>query len=583
MCGRGEFSPVFSQLTDRAVRGGENRKPGDTVSEGFATIVGFQGTEGRQCEHTQRVVCRVLVAIGATAAFASAGYFAGWALIKHQNRSQLQDLSYFLLHRAEIEADFAFIGLADLVEAGVAGCSPSALGAMRRQVYVRGTIKDIRVIDDAGITACAAFPETLSFDEELVHPADALPARNTLVSLLRLSQESTSSLGVLWRIGPQASIFAVVNTDALLFGVVPAALSANANLRLLLSNGDVVASSASGEATREEFKETAVEFSTTSTRYPLTVSMSIDGAALSNWRHDELPYFVIPAVLLGLAFGVLLAWLIVPRKSLLRDIDEALAAEDIVPFVQPVVVLATGEIVGCEVLARWLRKDGSAIPPHLFIPQIEQSGRARTLTWMLLRRVLTEMDEVLRAAPNFTIAVNVVPSHFLEPGFADELRALVAASGSDPRQIILELTERQELPDLEHAASIVAELAYAGFAVAIDDAGTGHSGLTYVQSLGAKILKLDKFFIDAIETSHSARVLVEMLVGAAHRLGMSLVAEGIEQQSQLAWLEEIGIEHGQGYLFGRPVPIASLLSELARRQEEIPPLGELSHTSDAIA
>ncbi|WDR03501.1 CSS-motif domain-containing protein [Devosia algicola] len=155
-------------------------------------------------------------------AFAVAGYVGAITLIEHQNRNQLNDLSSFLLHRAEIEADFAFIGLADLVEAGVAGCDASARGEMRRQVYVRSTIKDIRVIDDAGVTACAAFPETLSFDDELVHPADALPARNSLVGLIRLSQESTSSLGVLWRIGPQASIFAVVNTDALLFGVVPA-------------------------------------------------------------------------------------------------------------------------------------------------------------------------------------------------------------------------------------------------------------------------------------------------------------------------------------------------------------------------
>ena len=530
-----------------------------------------------------RTMWRSLVVIGATAAFTAAGYFGGQAFIEHQNRTQLTDLSAFLLHRAEIEADFAFIGLSDLVEAGVAGCNASALSAMRRQVYVRSTIKDIRVIDDAGMTSCAAFPETLTFDEELVHPGDALPARNTLVGLVGLSQESTSSLGVLWRIGPQASVFAVVNTDALLFGVVPAALSASASLQLLLTNGDVVASFASGDALRDEFNETAAAFSTTSARYPLTVYMAIDGAALSGWRHDELPYFVIPATLLGLAFGGLLAWLIVPRRSLLSDIDEALAAEEIVPFVQPVVVLATGNIVGCEILARWLRKDGSVIPPHLFIPQIEQSGRARTLTWMLLRRVLAEMDEVLRAAPSFTIAINIVPSHFLEPGFADELRALVSNSGVDPGQVILELTERQELPDLPHAAGIIAELASTGFAVAIDDAGTGHSGLTYVQSLGAKILKLDKFFIDAIETSHSARVLVEMLVGAAHRLGMSLVAEGIERQSQLAWLEEIGIEHGQGYLFGRPVPVAALLSDLNRRTEDRTPAGELSLTADAAA
>lgn len=102
----------------------------------------------------------------------------------------------------------------------------------------------------------------------------------------------------------------------------------------------------------------------------------------------------------------------------------------------------------------------------------------------------------------------------------------------------------------------------AGFTVAIDDAGTGHSGLTYVQSLGAGILKLDKFFVDALETSHSARVVVEMLVGAAHRLDMLVVAEGIEHESQLPHLKKIGVEHGQGYLFAAPMPAASLVAEM---------------------
>lgn len=156
-------------------------------SQVFGDIVGGAENKGAAVRAYQRTMWRSIVVI-ATAVFTAAGHFGGLALVEHQNRSQLQDLSSFLLHRAEVEADFAFIGLSDLVEAGAAGCSPSTLGAMRRQVYVRSTIKDICVIDDAGLTVCTAFPETLSFDEELVHPGDALPARNTLVGLVRLSQ-----------------------------------------------------------------------------------------------------------------------------------------------------------------------------------------------------------------------------------------------------------------------------------------------------------------------------------------------------------------------------------------------------------
>ena len=517
----------------------------------------------------RRATYRALLMAITAAVFAASGYFGGLAVIDLQNRSQLSTLSTFLLRRAEIETDFAFIGLGNLAESGITGCDPASLGAMRRQVYVRGTIKDIRVIDDAGQVLCGAFPETLSFDKDIVDPSAALPARNTNVGLVRLSQGETASLGVLWRVLPDASLIAVVNTDGLLFGVIPAALSRDVLLRLHLTNEDTVASFEAGDVETEEFSQAAAVFSVTSARYPLAMSMSIDGSALVEWNRDLLPYFVIPASLLGLIVGGMLACLVVPRRSLLTDIDEALAAGEIVPFVQPVVSLVTGEIVGCEILARWLRRDGSIVSPHQFIPQIEQSGRARALTWALLQRVLLEMRDILLASPDFTIAINVVPSHLLEPRFTEELRELVSMAGIDPRQIILELTERQELPDLEHAAKVISELANAGFVVAIDDAGTGHSGLAYVQSLGARILKLDKFFIDALETSHSARVVVEMLVGAAKRLRMSLVAEGIEREGQLAQLEEIGVEHGQGYLFGRPVPIASLLLEI-RQQKDRP-------------
>ncbi len=513
----------------------------------------------------RRAIYRALVTTITAAVFATAGYFGGVAIVDGQNRSQLTALATALLHRAEIEADFAFIGLGNLAETGIIGCDTASSSAMRQQVYVRGTIKDIRVIDNAGNVRCAAFPETLSFDRNVAHPNAALPARNTNVSVVKLSQGATASLGVLWRVSPDASLVAVVNTDALLFGAMPAALSHDVLLRLHLTNQDVVASFEAGGIETNEFAQQAAVFTAESERYPLAISMFIDSPALARWNRGLLPYFVVPATLLGLFVGALLAWLVVPRRSLLADIDAALAAGEIVPFVQPVVALTTGMIVGCEILARWLRPDGSIVPPHHFIPQIERSGRARKLTWTLLRQALDAMNDVLVASPNFTVAINVVPAHLLETRFAAELSELVSRAGVNPRQIVLELTERQELPDLAHAAKVIAELGRRGFVVAIDDAGTGHSGLAYVQSLGARILKLDKFFIDALETSHSARVVVEMLAGTAKRLKMSLVAEGIERQGQLAQLEEIGVEHGQGYLFGRAVPVASLLSDLRRQ------------------
>ena len=518
---------------------------------------------------------RGLALLGATIIFTAAGYFVGSAFIDHQNRGQLSDLTEFVLHRAELEVDFAFMGLGELVEAGAASCDRAALSAMRRQVYVRSTIKDIRVVDEMGTAICAAFPETLLFDDDVAHQDKAIPARNTFVRLFRLTQTSSASLGVLWRVVPELSLLAVLNTDALLFDVVPSTLQGQVAIRLELSNGDIVASYATREVAGEATVR-AVELSAVSDRYPISVTLTLDPAVLSGWNRDLLLYFVIPAALVGAAFGALLARLLVPAKTPLSEIDAALAAGEIVPFVQPVFDLASSEIVGCEVLARWVRRDGTVVAPYLFIPLIEQSGRIRTLTWVLFETALSQLRSVILANPSFTVAFNIAPSHFLHSAFSDEVRSLVSQANIPPRQIILEITERQELPDLKHAAEVIKGLVQDGFAVAIDDAGTGHSGLTYVQTLGAQILKVDKFFVDAVETEHSARVIVEMLVGAAHELGMSVVAEGIEQEGQLAWLRTIGVEHGQGYLVSRPLPISELAAQLAQRRR-----GEASGSEDA--
>lgn len=498
-----------------------------------------------------RALGRGVLLFVATTIFALAGYVGGMALVDHQNRGQMTDLADFVLHRAELEVDFAFIGLGELVEAGAASCNQAALGEMRRQVYVRSTIKDIRVVDESGAALCAAFPETLGFDVAIPHQDSAIPGRNALVRLFRLAQTNSASIGVLWQVIPTLSLVAVLNTDALLFEALPHSLQGAASIELALSNGDVVASYSSGAMAAVSI---ATPFTASSARYPLVLTMSIEAAAFNGWNREILPYFVIPAALIGLAFGVLLARLLVPARTPLSDIDDAIAAGEILAYVQPVFSMETGDIVGCEALARWIKRDGSVVAPDQFVPLVEQSGRIRAFTWTIFRSALTALREDLLADPQLTIAFNIAPSHFLDQHFAKELRELLLQVGVPSKQIILELTERQELADLALGAQLIDTLQRDGFALALDDAGTGHSGLTYVQALGAQILKIDKFFVDAIETSQTAKVIVQMLVGVAHELKMVVVAEGIETAEQMEWLRGIGVEHGQGYHVSRPIP-----------------------------
>ena len=183
--------------------------------------------------------------------------------------------------------------------------------------------------------------------------------------------------------------------------------------------------------------------------------------------------------------------------------------------------LRTGAIVGCEALARWVREDGSIIPPMSFIPLAESSGRIEPMTWQILTTALEDLHPQLQQDRHFRLSLNVVPRHMLSAGFVDQLRRVVSDERVSPRQIVLELTERDEFADLATAAAVVTELREFGFRVAIDDVGVGHSGLSLIKGLGANTIKIDKFFVDTITRDTSALTIVEMLVRLASELKMT--------------------------------------------------------------
>jgi EAL domain-containing protein (putative c-di-GMP-specific phosphodiesterase class I) len=201
-----------------------------------------------------------------------------------------------------------------------------------------------------------------------------------------------------------------------------------------------------------------------------------------------------------------------------------------------------------------------------FIPLAESSGRIEPMTWQILSAALKDLYPRLREDKHFKLSFNVVPRHLLSDGFVEKLRGTVLAAKVSARQIVLEVTERNELPDLAKAAAVVRELRELGFRVAMDDVGVGHSGLSQIKGLGANIIKIDKFFVDTITEDGSAIAIVEMLVRLARDLKMTVIAEGIETPEQVRALIECGVEEGQGYIVSPPLPFAKFdeLLEISR-------------------
>jgi EAL domain-containing protein (putative c-di-GMP-specific phosphodiesterase class I) len=143
-------------------------------------------------------------------------------------------------------------------------------------------------------------------------------------------------------------------------------------------------------------------------------------------------------------------------------------------------------------------------------------------------------------------------------------RGTVAAARVSARQIVVEVTERDELDDLARAAAVVGELRDYGFRVAIDDVGVGHSGPSRLKGLGANTIKIDKFFVDTITVDASTTTIVEMLVALARDFHMTVVAEGVETEEQVRALISCGVEEGQGYLVAAPLPVTKFIELLEK-------------------
>jgi len=294
----------------------------------------------------------------------------------------------------------------------------------------------------------------------------------------------------------------------------------------------------------------------------------VERSALLHWRTESYWPTLLVGAGLGLLFGLLLTRATTKIEGPIADIDNGLARREFKPFYQPTFDLRSGAVRGCEVLARWIRADGSIVPPMQFIPLAETSGRIEAMTWQVLETALGELQPRLRDDKYFKVSVNIAPHHLLSDGFIAALRGVVSASRVSARQIVLEVTERAEFADLKKAAAVVGELRELGFRVAMDDVGVGHSGLSQMKALGANIIKIDKFFVDTITQDSAAATIIGTLVRLARDLRMSVIAEGIETKEQVDALVACGVEEGQGYLVSPPLPFARFDEFLMRHQAQ---------------
>lgn len=474
------------------------------------------------------------------------------AYIERQATEEVRLAAQRAIARAEWRIGQAITALGTIGKVGLVSCSDVDAEFVRRIVMTTTPLKEVAVVDSAGVPRC--FPagsaaSTRALSRELRTADDRV-----FLSVVRPVDLDGRVLRITWRrAGEVLQLVGHIPTDVFLSDDSPGKAAGLPVVRVMLSEGTVVSIPLNQNEAVDEADPIRVQNS--STRYPLIATATVSRSAVLA-DHGDLR--LLGALASGaLAFLIFAFPVLIPlrsRSNPIAEMERALEAGEFIPYYQPLVDLRGGAIVGAEVLMRWRRRDGTIVPPGTFIPLAESSGLIIEMTRSLMHKARDEMGTVLGPRPRVKMGFNLTARHFDNDIIVADLREIFGGSPVRLSQVVLEVTEREPLEDLEMARRVIAALQELGCRIAIDDVGTGHGGLSYMLKLGANYLKIDKMFVDAIGTERYSTTIIETLINLAQSMGMEIFAEGVESFDQVKYLRERGIFLAQGYAFAPPLP-----------------------------
>ena len=237
------------------------------------------------------------------------------------------------------------------------------------------------------------------------------------------------------------------------------------------------------------------------------------------------------------------------------DLRRAILADAFEPWFQPIVDLATGQVVGHEALLRWNHELQGPLPPGDFIGVGEDSGLIEQVDWLVYRRAF----QWLARHPDGYMSINVSPRHFRSDNFAERLLQMLGDAGAEPARLRIEITEVALLDDAPRALRMLKTLRSRGIYALLDDFGTGFSALSYLHRFPIHALKIDQSFVAGLddELHPESLALVRAILALAGTLGIDTIGEGVETEAQATVLRQLGCTMGQGFLFGRPMPASA--------------------------
>jgi len=243
------------------------------------------------------------------------------------------------------------------------------------------------------------------------------------------------------------------------------------------------------------------------------------------------------------------------RLRMETDFRRAVSNNELLFHCQPVVRVNTGQICGFEALARWNNADRGMVSPVVFIPLAEQLGMIDEVDdWIMREACKFQQEMIAKGLPKIDVAVNLSVRELQSTDLEDRIDQMIRDTGIDPTNVEMEVTESIFMQEIEQTVSLLQRLTARGIRFSIDDFGTGYSSLAYLRRLPVSVLKIDKSFIADMENGAEAQAIVSSIISMAHKLGLEVIAEGIEDSEQRDFVNNETCDRAQGYFFAKPLP-----------------------------
>ena len=270
------------------------------------------------------------------------------------------------------------------------------------------------------------------------------------------------------------------------------------------------------------------------------------------------------------------------RISLEADLRFALERREFSMHYQPLISLKDGELIGFEALLRWHNQKRGFVQPDKFISIAEDSGLIVPITqWILTETCnqIVEWQKIASSNDKFIISVNISGKHLEDGSLIDDVKKALKSSGLKPSSLKLEITESTAMENAEHTIKILNKLKNIGVQLSMDDFGTGYSSLSYLHRLPFDTLKIDRSFVYSVGDNGENSEILQTIILLAKNLKMGVIAEGIETEAQLALLQNLGCNFGQGYLMARPMPKDTMEKMLYQKTNWLPSVEDVGENS----